>query len=243
MAAYHGRQDAFPSVARPRPMPFEPSTGTRQYSSACERNRQPILEVLLRLLPSSGQALEIASGTGQHVAWFARHLAGWRWQPSDCVADTFASIAAWCDGSDEGLAPLQSVAAPIVLDVLDDPWPLAADARFDLMLATNMLHIAPWPACAALMRGAARHLAPGGLLVTYGPYLEDDRPAAPSNLEFDDWLRRRDPDSGLRRREDVVGVAERHGLILHERVEMPANNLMLVFARRAVDPPAMEPLP
>jgi hypothetical protein len=96
-----------------------------------------------------------------------------------------------------------------------------------------MLHIAPWPACACLMRGAARHLAPRGVLVTYGPYLEDDVPTAPTNLEFDAFLRARDPGSGLRRLADVRAEAGARGLALRERIAMPANNLMLVFARDA----------
>jgi len=214
-------------------MPFDPTPGARQYSSACERNRQPMLAVLQRVLPPAGRALELASGTGQHVAWFARHLPGWQWQPSDRTDEVFASIVAWCDGGEEGLAPLPNVARPLLLDVSSEPWPLPPEARYDLVLCTNMLHIAPWPACAAMMRGVARHLARDGVLVTYGPYLEDGIPTAPSNLEFDAWLRARDPDSGLRRREDVAAAAMDNGLRLRERIEMPANNLMLVFARHA----------
>jgi len=113
--------------------------------------------------------------------------------------------------------------------VLEEPWPLPPEARHDAILCANMLHIAPWAACGALMRGAARRLAPGGVLLTYGPYLEDEVPTAASNLEFDRWLHQRDAVSGLRRREDVEAEARAAGLRLRERVPMPANNLMLVF--------------
>ena len=211
-------------------MPDAAPPAERLFSAAAERNRQPMLEVLARVLPARGRALEIASGTGQHVAWFARHLAGWSWQPTDFIADNLPSIAAWCDGRD-GEGALAKVAPPLRLDVLQADWPLPADVRFDAIVCTNMLHIAPWDACPALMRGAAYWLNAGGALVTYGPYLEDEVATAPSNLEFDAWLRRRDAASGLRRREDVCAAAQAAGLRLRERVAMPANNLMLVFER------------
>jgi hypothetical protein len=212
-------------------MPFEPTSGARLHSVACERNRQPMLEVLQRVLPAQGRALEIASGTGQHVAWFARHLPGWHWQPTDFTEANLPSIAAWCADDGTGGGPLAKVAPPLRLDVLASPWLPGVPPPFDAILCTNMLHIAPWAACGALMRGAARHLADAGVLVTYGPYLEDEVPTAPSNLEFDAWLRRRDPASGLRRREDVVAAAAAAGLRQRERIAMPANNLMLVFER------------
>jgi len=212
-------------------MPFDILPGARLHSAACERNRQPMLEVLARVLPARGRALEIASGTGQHVAWFARHLPHWQWQPSDPEPANLASVAAWRDDPGDGGPPLANVAPPLRLDVLDPPWSLPEGARYDAVLCTNMLHIAPWPACGALMRGAAACLAEGGVLVTYGPYLEDEIATAPSNLDFDAWLRARDPLSGLRRREDVEAEARAAALRLRERVAMPANNLMLVFER------------
>jgi hypothetical protein len=187
--------------------------------------------VLRRVLAPAGRALEIASGTGQHVAWFARHLPAWTWQPTDREPTGFASIAAWCERTAAGDAgpPLPNVLPPRVLDVLDDVWPV--DGPVEAVLCANMLHIAPWACCAGLMRGAARVLAREGLLLTYGPYFEDDVPAAPSNLAFDADLRRRDPAWGIRRLADVVAQAGAAGLRLRERVAMPANNLMLVFER------------
>jgi len=194
-------------------------------SAAAERNKQPILDVLRRVLGARGAALEIASGTGQHAAWFATALGQWDWQPSDADAGLLPVIAERVARS--GLPNLRP---PLLLDVMSAPWrSLAAARRFDAIYCANMLHIAPAAACAALMAGAARHLVPGGLLVTYGPYFEAGVAAAPSNLAFDRGLRARDPDWGIRRLEDVVAEAQRAGLALQERHAMPANNLLLVF--------------
>lgn len=201
------------------------------YSPAAERNRQPILQVLSALLPPTGRALEVASGTGQHVAWFAAALPGWTWQPSDAQDAQFEAIAAWCTE-----AGVRNVLPPVLLDVLEPRWPHqgpAFDTPFDLIYCANMLHIAPWSACAGLMAGAARQLASGGRLVTYGPYFETDQPAAPGNLAFDESLRARDPAWGIRQLDDVAAQAERHGLALQQRHAMPANNLLLVFAAAA----------
>ena len=196
-------------------------------SPAADRNKQPILEVLRSVLPRRGVALEIASGTGQHAAWFAAALPGWTWQPTDADAGALDGIAAWT-----AQAGLTNVLPPLLLDVTAPQWP-AQDApfaqRFDAIYCANMLHIAPWATCAGLMQGSARHLAPAGVLVTYGPYLEDDVPTSPGNLSFDDSLRARNPEWGIRRLEDVRQEARRAGLALRERHAMPANNLLLVF--------------
>ena len=199
------------------------SDDPRRHSPAAERNAAPILAELQRLLPSRGTMLEIASGTGQHAARFSDGLAGWQWQPSDFDAASLPSIAAWCRG-------LGRVRAPIRLDVTSSTWHGVPD-EVDAIFCANLIHIAPWPCCAALMRGAARHLAPRGVLLTYGPYLEDDVPTSPGNLAFDADLRSRDPAWGLRRREDVVEQARGAGLALRERVAMPANNLLLAWSR------------
>lgn len=202
-----------------------------QHSPAADRNKQPILAVLQQLLPAQGSALEIASGTGQHAAWFAAGLPGWTWQPSDVTADSFASIAAWCEQ-----AGVSSVKAPVRLDVLAPRWPADGPsfaAPFDAIYCANLLHIAPWACCAALMQGAARHLAPHGMLLTYGPYLEDEVPTAPGNLAFDASLRASNPAWGIRRLADVTAAARAAGLRLEQRVPMPANNLLLVFSRPA----------
>ena len=193
------------------------------FSPAADRNKQPILDKLQKLLPAQGVALEIASGTGQHVVWFAAALPDWTWQPTDAQADGFNVIAERV--AEQGV---KNVRPPLLLDVLAWPW-LAEGDRFDLIYCANMLHIAPWATCAALMRGSARSLAPGGLLVTYGPYLEDEVPTAEGNLSFDCGLRAQDNAWGLRRREDVEQEATRAGLKLTARHVMPANNLLLVW--------------
>ena len=202
------------------------------FSPAAERNKQPILEVLRKVLPASGSALEIASGTGQHVAWFAAGLPLWTWQPSDAHPGGFDSIAAWA--RQQGVS---NVRPPLRLDVLAARW-LAIDdarfdARFDAIYYANMLHISPWATCPALMHGSARHLAPGGRLITYGPYLESGVPTSPGNLAFDDSLRAQDAAWGIRPLEDVKREAARAGLQLSERYALPANNLLLVWTRQA----------
>jgi hypothetical protein len=195
----------------------------RQSNPAAERNQGPILTELRRLLPAQGLALEIASGSGQHAAFFATNLPLWRWQPSDRDIRSLASINAWGEGLPNLLPALQ-------LDVADSHWQGVAPA-VDAIFCANMLHISPWTSCAALMQGVSRHLSASGLLVLYGPYLEDGQPAAPSNLAFDADLRMRDATWGLRRLSEVLEQAKLAGLLLRERVAMPANNLLLVLAR------------
>ena len=199
----------------------------RQISPAAERNQAPILANLQRLLPAQGRLLEIASGTGQHAVFCAAGLPGWTWQPSDPSPAALASIEAW--SADQ---PAPGLQAPWQLDVLTEPWALpAADiAQFDAVFCANMLHIAPWACCAALMRGAARVLTPEGRLITYGPYLIDGVTTAPGNLAFDADLRGRNPAWGLRSLQAVAAQASAVGLHLSSQHPMPANNLMLVFS-------------
>ncbi|MBA4805501.1 MAG: DUF938 domain-containing protein [Brevundimonas sp.] len=192
-------------------------------SPAAARNAGPILEVLRAHLPARGRVLEIASGSGQHAAAFAEALPDLRWTPSDPSAEACASIAAWA-----AAAALPNLEPPLALDMLEaDGWP---EGPFEAVLCSNMAHISPWAATLGLMRLAGRTLRrPGGLLVLYGPWREDDVPLAPSNAAFDASLRARDPAWGLRRREDAAAAAKAEGLALTRRVEMPANNLMLLF--------------
>lgn len=200
-----------------------PDSDARRHSPAAERNRGPILAELLARLPPAGQALEIAAGSGQHAAHFGAALPRWRWLPSDAQAASLPSIRAWCAG-------LANVDPPIVLDVMAPQWP-GVPARLDLVFCANLLHIAPWAVCAALMQGAARHAGPAARLVLYGPYRVDGEPLAPGNVAFDADLRARDPAWGLRRLADVVAAADAAGWRFVERVAMPANNLLLVFDR------------
>jgi hypothetical protein len=196
----------------------------RQFSPSASRNKQFTLEVLQRVLPPHGHALEIASGTGEHAAHFAAALPGWTWQPTEVDRAAFTSIDAW-----RAVAGAPNMLVPQQLDVSAPDW--HGVEWVDAIFCANMIHIAPWTACQGLMRGAGRHLVPQGFLITYGPYLIDDGPNAPSNLAFDADLRCRDPAWGVRRLADVLDEASRAALSLRERVSMPANNLMLIFQR------------
>ncbi|MXN73834.1 DUF938 domain-containing protein [Burkholderia sp. 4701] len=202
-------------------IPVDPSL--RLSAPAAERNRAPILDVLRRVLPASGDVLEIASGTGQHVVHFAAGLPGLRWHPSDPDAQARQSIAAWV-----AHAGLPNVDAPRAFDVRDAAWPFAA---LDAIVCINMIHIAPWACADALFAGAARVLRPGGVLVLYGPYRRAGRHTALSNEAFDAQLRSRDPSWGVRDLEAVVALGLDRGLDCSEVVEMPANNLSVVFRR------------
>ncbi len=201
-----------------------PDPNLRQHAPAAERNREPILAVLERVLPATGTVLEIASGTGQHAIHFAAALPQLTWQPSDPGEDARASIAAWTAHS--GLA---NVRAPLALDVRDASWGLdAADA----IVCINMIHISPWESARAMTGGAGRLLKAGGVLFLYGPYRRGGAHTAPSNAAFDAQLRSRDPAWGVRDMEDVVALADAAGFDLDETVEMPANNFSLVFRKR-----------
>lgn len=201
------------------------SDPTLPTSPPSERNKDPILAVLRELLPPGARVLEVASGYGQHAEHFIRHSVaqglGWHWQPTDLKAANLVTIAARC-------ANLPAVHPPCALDVLAQPWPLAEHA-YEVVYCANMLHISPWATCPALMRGAARHLAPGGALVLYGPYLVDGETPAAGNVAFDADLRARDPSWGLRRLAAVTEQAAQAGLHFERRVDLPANNLLLVF--------------
>ena len=200
------------------------------FSPAADRNKQAILDVLKQVLPKNGSVLEIASGTGQHIVFFAAAMPQFIWQPTDAEVDSLPVIAQYAKN-----ANLLNVRAPRRLDVMAAQWPAEVAAfteSFDAIYCANMLHIAPWATCAALMQGSSRHLATSGVLITYGPYLEDDVPTSPGNLAFDESLRARDPAWGIRRLEDVTQEARLAGLHLHERHAMPANNLLLVWRKR-----------
>lgn len=198
----------------------------RLRSPATARNRQPILTVLQRVLPAKARVLELASGAGEHAAFFAAAMPEVIWQPSDPDAAARASIAAWIEA--EGL---HNVRAPVEIDVRAAGWGVEDQAPFDALVAINMIHISPWEATLGLMRGAGRLLGRGGVLFTYGPYKRDGRHTAPTNEAFDASLQARDPAWGVRDVADVEQAAQGHALKLREVVEMPANNLSLVFVR------------
>jgi len=195
----------------------------RDTAPSAERNKQPILEVLARVLPPTGLVLEIGSGTGQHVTHFARALPKLTFQPSEMDESRHPSIAAWI--AHEKLA---NVRPPMAFDVTQRPWPVRAA---DAIICINVIHISPWEATQALMQGAGEILPPGGVLVTYGPYRQEGRHTAPSNEAFDASLKARDPRWGVRNLESVTAVANEAGLELEEVAAMPANNFTLVFRK------------
>ena len=192
-------------------------------SPAAARNTAPILGVLKAHLPARGRVLEVASGAGEHAVAFARALPGLEWTPSDPSAEARASIAAWAEE-----AGLPNLRPPLALDMLDAAG--GPDGPWEAVICINMAHISPWAATEGLMRLAGRALRrPGGLLALYGPYREAEVELAPSNAAFDASLKARDPAWGLRDRAEVEAAAKAEGLAMTLRVEMPANNLMLLF--------------
>lgn len=200
-----------------------PAAGQRRSAPAATRNREPIAEVLGEWLPASGLVLEIASGTGEHAVHFAERFAQLEWQPSDVHPDALSSISAWRE-----TAGLPNLREPIVLDAASSDWPIG---EADAVLSINMVHISPRASALGLIAGAARILPSEGPLILYGPWLKDDIPTVASNLEFDQDLRSRDPEWGLRRVEDFAAAATKHGFALEQTRPMPANNLMLLLRR------------
>jgi hypothetical protein len=199
----------------------------RQYAPAAERNTGPILAALGPHLPSVGTILEIGSGTGQHVIAFAAAHPELSWLPSDPDPAARASIAAWTAAAD-----LANVGAPLDVDVMAEDWTRALDTPLQGLVCINLLHIAPWGACAGLMAGAGPLLERGAPLYLYGPFKQGGRHTAPSNAQFDRYLRMYDPAWGVRDLEAVVGCATDCGLDLVGQVPMPANNLSVILRRR-----------
>jgi len=196
----------------------------RLFSPAAERNCRPILDVLRQVLPGAGLVLEVASGGGQHAAFFAPHFPALTWQPSDADANARASIAAWAKTTGTG-----NFRPPIDLDAASSDWPLA---RADAVVCINMIHISPWAACLGLLRGAARILPPDGVLYLYGPFRRDGKHTAPSNTAFDADLKARNPEWGVRDVGEVGTAAAAAGFGPPSIIPMPANNLSVVFRRR-----------
>lgn len=197
----------------------EDSGAVRKHAPATLRNREAIAAELAALLPQRGTVLEVASGSGEHAAYFAERFPGLTFVPSDPDAAARESIASWCAG-------LANVAPPLAIDAAAGNWPIAAA---DAVLCINMVHISPWEATLGLLDGAARLLPSGGPLILYGPYRRADVPTAPSNEAFDQSLKERDPRWGLRDVAEVTAAAGARGLRFARLVEMPANNIMLIF--------------
>jgi Protein of unknown function (DUF938) len=209
----------------------------RQFAPATQRNREPILAVLQQVLPQQGIVLEIASGTGEHAVFLAPQLFPRYWLPSDAMPEALDSIEAW-----QHHQPAERLLPAIALDMSQPHWlntakaaiaPLTSEGvSLCAIVNINMIHISPWSATLGLMAGAEALLPQGGVLCLYGPYLQNGVPTAPSNEAFDESLRSRNPEWGIRYLEDVVAVAAEHGLHLRDTITMPANNLSVVFERR-----------
>jgi SAM-dependent methyltransferase len=195
----------------------------RESAPSAERNKQPILDVLVRVLPSCGLVLEIGSGTGQHAAHFAQALPALTFQPSEMDLDRHASIKAWA-----AAGKLSNMNPPLAIDVTKRPWPVSA---VDAVVCINVIHISPWETTLGLMAGAGSILPAGGVLVTYGPYLRGGAHTSQSNQAFDASLRARNPLWGVRDIDAVARAAGNEGLVLEEAVQMPANNFTLVWRK------------
>ncbi len=195
----------------------------RRQAPAAARNRQPILDVLRPHLPARGLVLEVASGSGEHTAHFAQALPDLTFQPSDPDELARASIDDWA--ATLGLA---NVRPALELDAAAETWPIT---NADAIVCINMIHIAPWKSAVGLTRGAARILPKNGMLFLYGPYFRDGFETAPGNTAFDRDLRARDPAWGIRALEEVAELARANGFAAPLVIEMPANNLSVVFRR------------
>ena len=193
----------------------------KRVSDACDRNREPILKILKRVFADRRAVLEIGSGTGQHAAYFAPELPHLSWQPSD-VPDNLPSVRAWREE-----APAPKPLEPIELDV-DRPFPVV---KVDAVFTANTLHIVSWPQVERMFAGIGGLLPPAGVLAIYGAFKYGGKHTAPSNAEFDAWLRGRDPKSGQRDVEAVIALAKQERLVLEEDNAMPANNRLLVFRK------------
>ena len=207
-------------MSGPQPFVFQSGAEVKRHAPATERNRDVIAETLAALLPDKGLVLEIASGTGEHAVHFAKRFPNLTWQPSDPDPIALASINAWRADSN---AP--NVRPAMLLDASAE-WPIA---QAGAVVCINMTHISPWAATVGLLHNAARILPSNAPLFIYGPFRQRDVPLAESNASFDASLRQQNPEWGLRYVEDITAEAQEAGLRLDQIVEMPANNLSLIF--------------
>jgi cyclopropane fatty-acyl-phospholipid synthase-like methyltransferase len=194
----------------------------KPYSESCDQNRAPILEILRLELADRSRLLELGSGTGQHAVYFAPEFPDLIWQTSD-VAGLHAGIVAWLRE-----AGSTNILPPLALDVCRDRWP---DSSYDAVFSANTVHIMAWPEVECLFEGIGRVLEDGGVFCLYGPFNYEGRYTSASNARFDDWLKQRDPSSGIRDIEALDGLAQLAGMQLKKDYEMPANNRTLVWLK------------
>ena len=199
----------------------------RQYAPATQRNREPILDVLTEAIVPQSTILEIASGTGEHALFFASRLQSCRWIPSEINPLSRESIIAW-----KNTSPIDNLDLPLLIDVSQAGWQQQVlNLDINVIVNINMIHISPWSACLGLMKGAGQILPSDGILYLYGPYKRNHKHTAPSNASFDRSLRDRNSQWGIRDLEAVVEVAAQNKLKIRKVVEMPANNLSVIFSR------------
>ena len=170
--------------------------------------------------------LEIGSGTGQHAAYLAPDFPAYQWQPTD-LPQNIENINSWAAESDA-----DNILPAIALDLAQSSWPIE---QCDAIICVNTIHIVAWPLVVNLFQGASRILNPGGVMFVYGPYEYSDQPLEPSNAEFDEWLKLRDPNSGIRKFEDVNELAEQGGLTLEQDMAMPANNRSIWWRKTSIE--------
>lgn len=202
----------------------------RQYSASAMRNREPILDVLKKHLPASGTVLEIASGSGEHAVYFAPQFPNLNWQATNFDDTQLDSVIDWIAHSPSG-----NLLPPLKLDATATLWPIESAGclatPITAIFNVNMIHISPWCVCEGLMAGAGRTLEKGGRLFIYGPFKINGQHTAPTNAEFDRWLRADNADYGIRDQANVIAEAEKKGLVHVEAVSMPANNFLQIFER------------
>jgi len=194
----------------------------KPYSESCLQNCEPIFSVIEPLLSSTNSLLEIGSGTGQHAVYFSERLSHLKWQTSDCLP-YLEGIRLWVDG-----AGLGNVLLPLELDVAKSNWPLKS---YDAIYMANTIHIMHASEVEIMFDKLATHFESAGQLIIYGPFNYDGQYTSESNQRFDQWLKDRDANSGIKNFEDINAMAKRAGLRLKKDYEMPANNRILHFLK------------
>ncbi len=197
----------------------------RLYAPATQRNRQPILDVLIKILPSTGNILEIASGTGEHAVFFAPHFYPRKWIPSDLNKESIESIKSW-----QKYCLTNNIESPLWLNVNSENWNIKEDLKpITSVININMIQISPWQSCIGLMKGVEQILPSGGILYLYGPFKINNQHTAPSNEQFDQYLKIQNPQWGVRNLDDVILLAKQYQLNFKEIIPMPANNFSVIF--------------
>ena len=204
------------------------NTDVRLDYPATGRNQEVILDVLKEALPNSGAVLEVASGSGQHITYFAQQIPQLKWQPSDIEAAARASIDAWRNE----MGVTEAVHTPIDLDASVDIWSLGHIKDLNAIMSINMIHISAWEACLGLLKNASRVLPAGGVLYLYGPFKVGGFHIAPSNAEFDLSLQSQNPSWGVRNLDDVAEEALKQNFQLMKTIRMPANNFSVIFHKK-----------